>query len=287
MSAKLGSLMLVSALLALALTGCGGSDGGNGDNGGPQPPPPKDWTLQEAMVLQEASAPDEPSQANQDALEEWEDESNLPETPAELQDALNRWANAVEADRNDPAAQMGLMMVILAMSSQNAAQSLGYDLFDEVVIREAATFAFDEELDVAKFVGDALDVSALAGVPRIRGANAPQVNTADTTPEDLQDYREAAVNHLLPAVEDAVERCTAIADNCDDSATSLLEYEADGERFAMYASEFNALAGGMELIRCGLLMVTAVNPDYGGYNWDLDLDERDANGDGVLTVAEY
>jgi hypothetical protein len=34
-------------------------------------------------------------------------------------------------------------------------------------------------------------------------------------------------------------------------------------------------------------MVYAVNPDYGSYQWDLDLEARDANHDGTLTAAEY
>ncbi len=34
-------------------------------------------------------------------------------------------------------------------------------------------------------------------------------------------------------------------------------------------------------------MVSSVNPDYGWYNWDLTMAERDVNDDGILTVLEY
>jgi hypothetical protein len=34
-------------------------------------------------------------------------------------------------------------------------------------------------------------------------------------------------------------------------------------------------------------MAVAVNPYFGSYNWNLEMVERDANEDGILTVAEY
>ncbi len=220
-------------------------------------------------------------------LTDWE--SNVdrrPDTDADLRQELGWWVQAATDTPDDPAAQLGLSLTMLAVAGQDGAGALGYDLFDEFGIEEATSLAFDEDVQVENFVEDAMEARSLSGVPSIRGANAPQMDAADTTPGELQDYRAAVQDYLLPAVTNAVQRFAAIGDyGC--GGPLLMQYQVEGDNYSMYGADFQALAAGMQLVRCGLLMVTAVNPDYGDYQWDLDLGDRDANDDGVLTPDEY
>jgi len=247
-----------------------------------------DFTLEQAMGLAMATSPSAGSQANLDALEAWEDENNIPSDADELQDQLNQWVNAVLTDPNDAAAQLGLSMVILATAGDEGATYLGYNIFEELDLQSATSMAFSDDLNPKNLIADAMTTANLRGTPRIRGGTSPVRPMSDAGPPsvgDLEDWREAIRTHLLPAIENVEQRMAAIADNAVPT-TLLLSY-TDGETVTAYAADFHCIAAGLQFMRCGLLMVSAINPDYGSYNWDLELADRDANSDGILTVAEY
>jgi len=250
--------------------------------------------LAEAMAVPLAAFPVAGSAANLAALSRLQYDDQQPRDAAKLRDELRLWIDAARANPDDAAAQLGLAMVILAIANYDGAEFLGYDLFAELDIQPVAAAAFGSSLSVANFIADGLSTASLGGVPRVRGATSPaQVRPSglgdeDTTVGDLQDYRQAVRDYLLDPLQNVVNRCAAVGDNAAP-ATQLvsLEITDDAETYTLYGADFQCLAGALQLVRCGLLMVSAIDPDYGSYEWDLDTVERDANHDGVLTVAEY
>ncbi len=249
-----------------------------------------DFTLEQAMALAMATNPSAGSQANVDALAAWEDENNVPSGPEELQEQLNQWANAVLTDPNDVAAQMGLSMVILATAGKEGADDLGYNLFEELDLQTATSMAFSDDLSPENLIGDGMGTANLSGMPRIRGGTSSVRPMSDDGPPsvgEIEDWREAIGTYLLPAIGNAQQRMATIADNAAPTTLLLSYTDGDGDTFTAYAADFHSIAAGLQLVRCGLFMVTAIDPDYGSYEWDLDLADRDANSDGILTVAEY
>ncbi len=249
----------------------------------------KDFTIEEAMAIAMAADPNPGSQANVDALMEWEDEDNIPSDADELQDQLNQWANAALADPDDTAAQLGLTMAILGTAGHNGATYLGYNIFQELDLQSVSSMGFSANLDPANLVGDALDAANMAGVPRIRAATGqvrPMADDGFPPVVELQDWQVAIQTDLLPALENAYQRMVAIADVVPPEDL-LLSGTTDGETYNAYAADYQAIAGALQLVRCAALMAQAVNPNYGSYKWDLDMIDRDADQDGMLTVAEY
>ncbi len=250
--------------------------------------------LAAAMAVPLAAVPAAGSAANLAALSRLQYDDEQPRDAAKLRDELRLWIDAATANPDDAAAQLGLAMAILAVANYDGAEFLGYDLFAELDIQPVIAAGFSSNLTVANFIADGLSTAALGGVPRVRGTTAPaQVRSGglgdeDTTVGDLQDYRQAVRDYLLAPLQNVVNRCAAIGDNAAP-ATQLvsLEITDEVETYTLYAADFQGLAGALQLVRCGLLMVSAIDPDYGAYEWDLDMIERDANHDGVLTVAEY
>ncbi len=270
--------VVVGAALFLALVGCGG--GGDGVD-------PRLINLSDAMATPDATNPAAAGQTCQDALEALQD-SGPPEDTAALRAELALWVARAQANPNDTACQVGLVLAILAVAGHNGAYYLGYDPFEGLDTQATAAMAFGDELSPSSFVNDALKTASLKGLPQMRGG-AGGVQPMDDGPppvSDLQQWRAAVKQHLLPALQDAVERLGAIADLAGADEL-LLSLELDGGTHNLYAADFHCLVAALQLMRCGALMVSSVDPNYGSYNWDLNLDQRDANSDGILTVAEY
>jgi hypothetical protein len=281
-----GLALAVMMLAVLVVAGCGG--GGDSPDDGPVGP--QDWTLPQAMALATAAAPAAGARQYQDAMAGWEDENNIPSDQEEMQDELNRWCDAVEANPNDAAAQLGLSMVILAMSGDNAAQDLGYDLFAELDLQAVASVQFNGDLTPETVMADSLATTMNGTLPKIRGlegVHPAQAGGKNVTAQDLVGWQNAIATHLLPALENVLQRARAIADNADP-ATALVSYTDGGdETYTVHAADFAAMAALMDLIYSPLLEISAVNVNYGSFEWDRDITELDANDDGVLTTDEY
>ncbi|MGC9317732.1 MAG: hypothetical protein ACP5KN_06840, partial [Armatimonadota bacterium] len=265
--------LLMALLVVLTVAGgCGG--GGSGDGGMPPPgQPDNDWSVAEGVALDHPADAAPASPDSESALVGWSSDENLPATERELQQELNAWCEAVQADANDAGAQTGLIMALLAMAGQQAAPALGYNLFADYDLRDATSAAVTGKATPEVLVQDALRAARTRQVPPLRSPAAslqPQRETVSG--EDLQQWRASITGYLVPAVTDLCARAGSIADSADP-AEVLISYTADGETYKLYASDFHALAGGLELIRAGLLMVTAVNPDYGDFDWDVDTED--------------
>ena len=286
-------LVLVGACLILVLAGCGGNGTpaeGGGDDGIPNTPAP-DIAVDDAVAAPDANAPAAPD-ADLTCKERLEalldnDESDIPANADELEAELAWWVDRVNNDPNNTACQLGLTMTLLATAGYNAADYLGENIFARVGLQDIAAVGLSNDSKIDSLLAEALDTALLKGTPAPATVTGSGVTTADVTINDMQMYRAAVRDYVDPCVADAVERMAAIADNAANPATLLLSLDVDGQSANFYAAEFNSLAAGLQLLRCGLLMAYAVNPDYGTYDWDVDLYLRDANENGVLTVAEY
>ena len=271
--------IVVGVTLLVGLVGCGG--------GGGAPFVAPDIDLETAMAIPDATDPAAGGQTCEEALEALE-ENGPPEDADALEAELAAWVASAQANPNDTACQLGLALVILATGAHNAADYLGYNLFDELDIQATAAMGFNDELSPSGFVSNALKTALVKGMPRLPG-RASEVEPSNGGPPsviELQLYRQAIKQHLLEPLEDSVERLAAIADLADP-AELLLSLEVDGETSNLYAADVHCLVAALQFIRCGALMVSSVNPNYGSYNWDLDSTQRDSNNNGILTVAEY
>ena len=220
------------------------------------------------------------------ALQDYTDDENIPDTREELEQELSAWANRVIANPNDAGAQLGLCMALLTTGGNNAACAIGENIFDDADLQSVTEMAFKADLGVDKLAGEALDTAMCKATPRMHSGTSDAVYTAATTADELKEYRQAVGNWILPALESACARMAMIADAAAP-ATLLASIDDDGETYSAYAAEYDCIAAGMQLVRCMVLMVYAINPDYGDYEWDRDMEERDANQDGIITVAEY
>ncbi len=273
--------VLVGACLILAIVGCGGN------GAGPTTPTP-DITVKDALAAPAADAPAAAAESTEDDLEGLLGDDAAPSNAAELKAKLDSWTQKVKANPNDAGAQLGLSLAILAASGHNAAKSIGENIFDELNLEDVASMALSEDMQVDGFLADALDTALAKGTPRVRGGTSTAVAIAAGPPAvaDMQQYRAAVRDYVDPCLADVIARIGAIADNAAPT-TLLLSLDIDGETVNLYAADFNCIAAALQLVRCGLLMVYAVNPDYGAYDWDTDMYLRDANQNGILTVAEY
>jgi len=121
-------------------------------------------------------------------------------------------------------------------------------------------------------------------VPPARTTEAGE--RASQTPGELKAIRRAVHSLLLSPVANAEQRLIQVADGAPRTR-KLIWVKIDGTPFTLYSADYRALSATFGLVRCALLMATAIDPDYNGYDWSLDLVQRDANRDGRLTVAEY
>ncbi len=282
-------LVVVGACLVLAIVGCGGGGGnGNGGNGNGGNGAVTDIGVNAALGAAKATAPQRVGSSEQTLQGLLEGTTEVPANKAALETELASWTQKVGANANDAGAQLGLSLAILAATGYNAAKSIGENIFEELDLQNVASMAFSEDLQVDGFLADALETALMKGTPRVRGGTSTAVATAGETPTvaDMQKYRAAIRDYVDPCLADVIVRMGAIAATADPT-TLLLSLQIDGDTVNLYAADFNCLAAALQLVRCGLLMAYAVDPDYGSYNWDTDMYLRDANQNGILTVAEY
>ncbi|MBM3472803.1 MAG: hypothetical protein FJX75_05990 [Armatimonadetes bacterium] len=237
-----------------------------------------------ALAVPLATAPAVGASANVTRLNKLQNEANQPSTVAELKTELNFWVSAANTNPNDSAAQLGLSLAIATAASQNAAHAVGESMFGTTRVMDVAALGVGPKLRPQRLMSDALAALTSARVPPARGTAAS--DSAATTATDLKNYRAAIQNYVLSPLENVQDRLMAIADGAAVTK-KLFTLKIDGSPGTVYSADFRAVGAVFELVRCALLMATSVNPDYGTYDWNLDLVQRDANKDSKLTVAEY
>lgn len=269
------TLSLVAMCLVLA------SCGGGGD--GAAPPPPEGIDTTQALNAPQATDPQPAGDASQDALEEWE--TQYPTTEQELAADLQHFVDLCAANPDDSGSQLGLLLALVAAGMHNASDYLGYDLFNELSLSSAAgAFArgpVTPELVMGQGVGTLVtrpgqDSSTSRGRGVIPGTEPP------LTTEQVQDAIEQLV---LPPLANAVLRLNRLA--AASGSVALITFTADGDTYSLYAADFDAIAASIQLVRAFLLQLVAYNLNPGSYDWDEELRLKDANGNGILTVAEY
>jgi hypothetical protein len=222
--------------------------------------------------------------ANVTRLNKLQNEANQPSTVAELKTELNFWVNAATTNRNDSAAQLGLSLAIATAASQNAAHAVGETMFGTPRVMDIAALGVGPKLRPQRLMSDALAALTSARVPPARGTAAG--DRAQTTSTDLKNYRAAIQDYVLVPLENVQDRLLAVAETAAVTK-KLFTLKIDGSPGTVYSADFRATHAVFGLVRCALLMATSIDPDYGTYDWNLDLVQRDANKDSKLTVAEY
>ena len=276
-------LLVVAVCWSLVvLGGCGGGIEGvrldAGDAITPQ------ISLTAALAVPVATAPTAGSSTNVNRLNKLQTDAGRPDTVAELKTELSFWVNAAKAKPNDSAAQLGLALLTGACASQNAAHAVGESILGTTSVKQIADLGVSPQLRPQRLMSDALAALTNARIPPSRitaAADGPA-----TTAADLKLYRQAIQDCLLVPLDNAQQRLLAVADTAALTA-KLFTVTNDGTAYAFYSADFRALGATIGLVRCALLMATSVDPDYGTYDWSLDMVQRDKNKDSKLTVAEY
>jgi len=271
-------LLTVSlAAVCLVLASCGG--GGDGA----EPPLPEGIDTTQALNAPQATDPQPAGDASQDALEEWE--TQYPTTEQELAADLQQFVDLCAANPDDSGSQLGLLLALAAAGMHNASDYLGYDLFNELSLSSAAgAFArgtVTPELVMGQGVGTLVTRPGQdSSTSRSRGV------IPGTDPPLTTEQVQAAIEQLvLPALANAVVRLDALADAAGPDP--LISFTANGDTYSLYGADFDAIAASIQLVRVFLLQLVAYNLNPGSYDWDEELRLKDANGNGILTVAEY
>jgi len=275
------ALALVS--LAAVFAGCGGAGSHTVSALAPAQAGAQ-ISLTHAMALPMATNPVAGSQANVRRLQRLQNEARWPDTVAELRAELAFWVSAVTANANDSAAQLGLSLTIAACAGQNAAHAVGEDLLPPTNIISVTRAVIGSELRPQQLISDALAAFATGRLPPVRRL-APESSAAPTS-QEIGNYRTVIQTSLIPPLEHVQARLTEMADRAP-TARKLMTLSIEGTPCTVYGADVRAVGVVFGLARCALLMVSSIDPDYGRYNWDLDLERRDRNRDGKLTVAEY
>lgn len=242
--------------------------------------------LTAALAAPMATDPHPASEAMQNTLNAYlASDDNIPADTAELTADLAGWVANVTNDPDDVGAQLGLTLAIVAAAGHNAADSMCMNIFEEVGLIEVASVVVREDTAPASVMTQTIGTMFAQSMPTVPVVGGNAVMTAAVPVSDLQGYRTAIRNYLLGPLEHAVERTAACAVGA--AGQLLVELTDEAETVTLYPADVLMVTAGLRTVRALLLMASAFNPDYGSWDWDLDLHERDANGDGVLTVAEY
>lgn len=276
-------LLVVLALGVVLVSGCGG--GGGGTTGG-VPGPAVDGT--NAMTAPLPTSQGTPSSNNVANLQAWETlaNANAPITAIVLATQVGTFSQAVNASPNDPAAQVGLSLSLLATAGLNSVTYIGYNPIEPADVQSVAKLARSSQLDPAQIATDAMKVARCQGVPTIPSGTSSKKAAKALTSYDLQQYQQALKLVVLPLVTNAIDRFTALGATTP-VATRILSLSLGDGRLDFYPADFRAIAGGLRCLKAALQTLVAPNLNYGSYDWGVDITTRDANHNGIITVAEY
>ncbi len=225
---------------------------------------------------------EEPGDTAVTLLETWE--SDPPEDTASLDDMLTDFTNLVNSDPNSSAGQLGLSLALIGAGAQNAADDLGYDLFDGVGVQSVASLALSDKYSASRAINKAVGIALFRPWQRQKTGVSPQGQIPDTyyTTEEIQQILR---DNILPVLNDAIARLDILSQA--PAGTVLITYVANGDTYKLYPADFDLLIAGLDLVKAFMLQLVAYDLDVGSYDWELDLWERDANANNILTVAEY
>jgi hypothetical protein len=247
--------------------------------------------VEQALRVPLSTTPGAPAPGDPDfvaRLEGFEDEATRPGTVQTLTDELAWWVGGVSTRRDNAAGQLGLAVVLLGCASQNASHAVGQDILAQETVASLVEAAVKNRANATVAVQEAMQMMASPQVPRVvdRVSGLGDMPQA-VTPSDIRDYQQAVRDHLLVPLENAENRLLSVANRTPSPQTTLLTLQLGGKDYSFRAADFRALAAALQAFRSLLLGAVAVDPDWGSYDWDADLVDRDTDGNGMLTVAEY
>lgn len=291
--------MWAIAAICVVLAGCGGG-------GGPETRPPAvgpvlaepdhaQETIDTTLAVQ-AADPSGPFSASPEALAELRGlETSGPVTDSELRRSMTAFARLADADSGDIAAQMGLAVTLAAAGIVNGARLLGTELPDDIYVPVAPSQLAQKGLEAADGaqapVKLALAAVEAAGPTGRRPAGADgQASTQALVPGELfttQEVQAVLADLVLPAVRLSIDRMTDLVNNTPTDQV-LMSYEEDeGDIWHLYRADVWSAATALRVVYAAGLVLNSYNWDFGTYDWEGDVMDKDANQDGVLGVAEY
>ena len=146
---------------------------------------------------------EEPGDAAVTLLEAWE--GAPPEDTTEFGNMLTQFTNIVDTNPDSSAGQLGLSLALIGAGAQNAADDLGYDLFDGVGVQSVASLALSDKYSASRTINKAVDIALFRPWQRQKTGVSPQGQIPDTyyTTEEIQQIVRA---NILPVLNDAIAR---------------------------------------------------------------------------------
>ncbi len=295
-------LVVISALIA----GCGGGGGA----GGPQPPTPPPVEIGPGPGPAASTIPSEPgistvaaravplatspsaSDVDPRAVEAMKSfAADPPDTEAELEAVLTQFVDLASANPDDAAAQAGLAVSIAIAGIYNAGIDAGYAPADLLELLGPVRDLAPAQIGPGRY-GLSERILALC-IPHLPLARTRAMLPASDWP-DLSDPPFSSVdvqiglrNFALPAIDHAVERLGALSGNAPGPDVPLVEVAAHDRTIRAYEGDVRVIAAMLRLVEAGILQACAWQLEPGEWDWTLPLADRDADGDGLLTVEEY
>ncbi len=303
---KLAISLTILTTLALIVAGCGGGGGGGGVEPPPPPPPTQigpgpgaaaDVVPAEPGVdttaARNAPKATNPSADNvrQVVTNEFDAIFNAPpDTGAELQTLLTKFAAWMNQDPDDPAAQTGLALLTAFAAIYNTGVDAGFAEGD--ILPTSLVKGDTLDLDLADlFMRPMRFAAALQffGPQALQnGTKGPKAVIPGLEGEGIttQDLQLAVRNYFLPLLDDAIARLSAVANNAN-AWEPIIVIGSGEDEIAIYAADFKIMTSILRLFKAMGYEFVAYQLNAGDYDWGVDLVDRDANGNGILGVGEY
>ena len=295
MQRNTSQLVLIGVILSLSgvlLVGCGGGgSGGSTPNPPPPPPPPPSVEIGPGPGPAADTIPTEPAIStvearaaafataprsdlvSRDAIERIDQfADDLPDAEAELRAVLADFTGWVAEEPNDAVSQAGLAAATVVVGGYNAGIDAGYTP-DQILsllspVAEVASAGLRDEPAGLIFAA----------------ADFPSPTDPDFSSADLQI---GIRKFLLPAINAARDRLNALASVAPSASTRLAEFPSRHGTHYAYQADVQALSSALRIAHGLLLQFCAYQFNPGDWDWTAPLTDRDADGDGELSVEEY
>ncbi|MFO7945899.1 MAG: hypothetical protein R6V19_03670 [Armatimonadota bacterium] len=266
--------VVLAVSLAIILAGCHG--------GGATPTPAMDDVLKDALATNVGTQYGSSAADCDCTTRLMEIVQTPPTSPEALRDILREFIGYVQADPNEPACQLGLSLLMLAVAADNVGTDLGQDLFE--------TFA-DPNMAAVMTLGASDKAGSLKA--RFDGAD-PSVGPAqngDQPDFTEEEVRQAIRNELLPVLFNPAggvyQRLSSVAKNSDSTEPLCTFGTVGGDAFTLYAADFSMMAASILGVYGSLLEGLAYYWDPGDWTMPEDPTQADTNNDGQIDPNEY
>ncbi len=216
---------------------------------------------------------------------------NPPDSLAELQTLLTQFTGWANQDPDDPAAQFGLALMTAMAGLYNTGIDAGFIEADIFAMLPASLDKSATGSLTDLFLRPVQFAAALhLGGPQALMAPTKAAKSAIPGLEDegisTQDLQIAIRNYLIPSLDSAIARLSAVANNAP-AWDPLVAIGSGDNAVNVYPADFKLVTAILRVLKSFAHELVAYQLNAGSHDWGASLASLDANNDDILTVAEY